>query len=974
PVARLAPPLELDKVNTGIVLFPTNGETVTFELDNIRWVGQAGDIPLDQIDLPVTFDDPLVDYTLTDFGGASSAVGDDPTGVDNNVAVTTKTEGSEVWAGTTIGTAAGFANPIPFTPTSTSMSVDVRVPVAGIPVRLKIETLDCPSDGSDTSCFAELDASPTMADEWETLTWDFSLVGIDTTMTFQKASIFFDFGTAGDGSVYYWDNVRFGAPPPPAEDIELVNGGFETGDFTGWTITAGDNLVGAPVVGARSGAFAAQLTTPGGSTVDNIVPEIRQSSAANPGDEINLSAWLLTEAALPEGASFGLVKIVFKDAAGNDLVPASASIGVINAEFPGIESQPFLDAASPVDTWVFSEAQGIAPEGTVEVVFLLLNVDFAGGENPIWFDDAQASLVTDSGLLSNGGFEDGDLTGWTDTAGTNTVGAPGAGARTGSFAAQLTTPGGSTVDNIVPEIRQIFAANPGDEVNFSAWLLTEAALPEGASFGLAKIVFKDAAGNDLVPASASIGVINAEFPGIESEPFLDSTSPVGIWVFSQAQGVAPAGTVEVQFLLLNIDYAGGENPIWFDDSQASFIGGEVPLDQIDLPVTFDDPMVDYTVQDFGDPVSASTMLGEDPDDAGNTVAMTTKPTGAPLWAGTTIGNPDFANPIPFTPTETLMSVDVRVPMAGIPVRLKVETADCPSDGSDVTCFAETDAFPTMNDAWETLTWDFSLVGIDTTKTFVKASIFFDFGTEGNDAVYLWDNVRFGGDAPPPEGIELVNSDFETGDFAGWTVNAGDNTVGVPGVGAQSGAFAAQLTAPGGNGVAEIRQTFAANPGDEVNFSAWMLTEAALPAGPSFGLAKIVFTDAGGNALEPASVSIGQFGPPENPGIESLPFLNDVSTANTWVFSEAQGVAPEGTVEVSFLLLNVDFAGGENPIWFDNAQASLVTGESGLANGDFETGDFAGWTVNAGDNTVGVPGVGAQSGAFAAQLTAPGGNG
>ncbi|MDH4032135.1 MAG: family 16 glycosylhydrolase, partial [Chromatiales bacterium] len=42
PVARLAPPLELDKVNTGIVLFPTNGETVTFELDNIRWVGQAG--------------------------------------------------------------------------------------------------------------------------------------------------------------------------------------------------------------------------------------------------------------------------------------------------------------------------------------------------------------------------------------------------------------------------------------------------------------------------------------------------------------------------------------------------------------------------------------------------------------------------------------------------------------------------------------------------------------------------------------------------------------------------------------------------------------------------------------------------------------------------------------------------------------------------------------------------------------------
>jgi hypothetical protein len=27
------------------------------------------------------------------------------------------------------------------------------------------------------------------------------------------------------------------------------------------------------------------------------------------------------------------------------------------------------------------------------VAFLLLNVDFAGGENPIWFDDAQAIFV-----------------------------------------------------------------------------------------------------------------------------------------------------------------------------------------------------------------------------------------------------------------------------------------------------------------------------------------------------------------------------------------------------------------------------------------------------------------------------------------------------------------------------------------------------------------------------------------------------
>ena len=126
---------------------------------------------------------------------------------------------------------------------------------------------------------------------------------------------------------------------------------------------------------------------------------------------------------------------------------------------------------------------------------------------------------------------------------------------------------------------------------------------------------------------------------------------------------------------------------------------------------------------------------------------------------------------------------------------------------------------------------------------------------------------------------------------------------------------------------------------------WMLTEAAIPDGVSFGLAKIVFRDADGNDLEPASVSIGQAGPPENPGVESLPFLDAASPVDTWVFSEAQGVAPEGTVEVSFLLLNVDFAGGENPIWVDDARASLVTGEPGLVNGDFESGDVTAWSLS-----------------------------
>ena len=175
---------------------------------------------------------------------------------------------------------------------------------------------------------------------------------------------------------------------------------------------------------------------------------------------------------------------------------------------------------------------------------------------------------------------------------------------------------------------------------------------------------------------------------------------------------------------------------------------------------------------------------------------------------------------------------------------------------------------------------------------------------------------------------LVNGDFETGDLTGWTA-FGDTSAGAPGVGANDGSFAALLFSPGGANVAGIFQTLNANPGDEFNLSGVMLTEADLPAGDTFGLLKIVFTDSDGNDLEPASVSIGQAGPAANPGVESLPFLNSSSAANAWQFSEAQGVAPVGTATVSFFALNVDFAGGENQMWYDSLQATKIPEPAGI---------------------------------------------
>jgi hypothetical protein len=73
------------------------------------------------------------------------------------------------------------------------------------------------------------------------------------------------------------------------------------------------------------------------------------------------------------------------------------------------------------------------------------------------------------------------------------------------------------------------------------------------------------------------------------------------------------------------------------------------------------------------------------------------------------------------------------PDAGIPVRLKVE------DRTDNTISVETEATTTVANAWETLTFDFSTpaagtAALNLANTYDKASIFFNFGTDGNTAL------------------------------------------------------------------------------------------------------------------------------------------------------------------------------------------------------------------------------------------------
>jgi hypothetical protein len=124
---------------------------------------------VEQIDLPVNFDQKNVNYKLIDFGGTYTTIGPDPSGRRGNVAITTKLAYAETWAGTTISTDKGFANEIPINISNSTLSVWVYSPDAGIPVRLKLE------DHNDSNHSAETDTETTKVNEWERLVFDFNI-------------------------------------------------------------------------------------------------------------------------------------------------------------------------------------------------------------------------------------------------------------------------------------------------------------------------------------------------------------------------------------------------------------------------------------------------------------------------------------------------------------------------------------------------------------------------------------------------------------------------------------------------------------------------------------------------------------------------------------------------------------------------------------------------------------------------------
>lgn len=203
----------------------TGGANFTYLFDDVKLV--SGTTPQDttQMNLPVTFDVSWINYGLVGFGGAeNSTVVPEPNNASNKVAKVVKSATAELWAGTTVtavvgGIQTGFKNKVPFTAQEKRMNVRVWSPHAGIQVRLKVE------DYSNPTISCETEATVTVANGWETLTFNFEnpvsgTAPLNLANFYNKASIFFNFGVTGATAgerIYYFDDVKFGGFIVPVE-------------------------------------------------------------------------------------------------------------------------------------------------------------------------------------------------------------------------------------------------------------------------------------------------------------------------------------------------------------------------------------------------------------------------------------------------------------------------------------------------------------------------------------------------------------------------------------------------------------------------------------------------------------------------------------------------------------------------------------------------------------------------------------
>ncbi|MBC7455176.1 MAG: hypothetical protein H7335_16040 [Massilia sp.] len=181
----------------------------TYYFDDVSFVPGSAIVTASAV---ITFDETSAPV-LSGFGGAEDAsIVSDPANAANKVAKIVKSAGAESWAGTTVSNLPNLAiAPLGFTAANATMTARVWSADAGIPVRVKVE------DAADASKTVETEALTTVANGWQTLTFNFAnqaagTAALNLATRYNKVSVFFNFGKTGaqaGAKTYYLDDINY---------------------------------------------------------------------------------------------------------------------------------------------------------------------------------------------------------------------------------------------------------------------------------------------------------------------------------------------------------------------------------------------------------------------------------------------------------------------------------------------------------------------------------------------------------------------------------------------------------------------------------------------------------------------------------------------------------------------------------------------------------------------------------------------
>ena len=787
---------------------------------------------------------------LTGFGGAEdSTVVTDPTDASNRVARVVKTAAAELWAGTTVSVCAaqGIAR-LPFSATLTTLSVRVWSPAAGVPVRLKVENS---ADGTQS---VETEATTTMAGAWETLLFNFSspaagTAALDLSRTYDKASIFFNFGTPGSATgerIYYFDDLAFVGSSFTASCPSTGGGG---GGGSAANITMDESP--APVLTGFGGAEDATIVddpTGGGNKVARVVKSATAELWA--GTTVStLPAQAVPRIPFATGATTMTVR-VWSPAAG---IPVRLKVENSADPSRSVETEATVTVASGWQTLTFdfaNQASGTAAldlAATYDKVSIFFNFGTPGsatGERIYFFEDITYPAAGSGGGGGGGG----------GTGATTTIDFQGAaptftgfgGAEDASAVADPTDP-----SNTVARITK----------SATAELWAGTTISTGAGNTIPRIAF--AADRTTITAR-----VWSPVAGIPVRMKVENAADAGQSVETEATVTTASGWQTLTFnfsnqaagtAALNLGATYTRLSVFFDFGTPGATVGAARtyyIDDITFPTAGDTGgggggdgggtgatnAINFqgtapVLAGFGGAEDAAVVA--DPTDAANTVARITKSATAELWAGTTIST-GAGNTIPriaFAADRTTITARVWSPVAGIPVRMKVENA------ADAGQSVETEATVTTASGWQTLTFNFSnqaagTAALNLAATYTRLSVFFDFGTTGAAVgaarTYYIDDIVYpvegsGGGGEGGTGGTLV---FSSGYREGGT-SAGAGTTAQGGAwGYFSGDFANYLDTFTGGGFASSTPPVADN--DQYFFIAVTTSAPTAPAGTSSG--------------------------------------------------------------------------------------------------------------------------------------------